>query len=197
MQPKHMRIVIVVFCLTVSLLGGLITLIVVNTPKMETMQLGTAFKLTDDRGQPITEAALKGQPTLLFFGFTHCPEVCPTTLYEMAGWFKSLGSEADGLKAFFFSVDPERDTPELMHNYTSAFTDRITGVTGDPSEMQDVIKSWNIYAKKVPTDDGDYTMDHTASVLLLTEKGDLKGTISYGSTQETAVAKIRNLLGKD
>lgn len=197
MQPKHMRIAIMIFCLTVSLFGGLVTLIVVNTPKMETMQLGTAFRLTDDRGQPITEAALKGQPTLLFFGFTHCPEVCPTTLYEMAGWFKSLGSEADGLKAFFFSVDPERDTPELMHNYTSAFTDRITGVTGDPSEMQDVIKSWNIYAKKVPTDDGDYTMDHTASVLLLTEKGDLKGTISYGSTQETAVAKIRDLLGKN
>lgn len=196
MQPKHMRIVIMVFCLTVSLLGGLITLIVVNTPKMETMQLGTAFKLTDDRGQPITEASLKGQPTLLFFGFTHCPEVCPTTLYEMAGWFKALGPEADGLKAFFFSVDPERDTPELMRNYTSAFTDRITGVTGDPSEMQNVIKSWNIYAKKVPTDDGDYTMDHTASVLLLTESGDLKGTISYDSTQETAVAKIRNLLGK-
>ncbi|MBD8688892.1 SCO family protein [Rhizobium skierniewicense] len=197
MQPKHTRIAIMIFCLTVSLFGGLVTLIVVNTPKMETMQLGTAFRLTDDRGQPITEAALKGQPTLLFFGFTHCPEVCPTTLYEMAGWFKSLGSEADGLKAFFFSVDPERDTPELMHNYTSAFTDRITGVTGDPSEMQDVIKSWNIYAKKVPTDDGDYTMDHTASVLLLTEKGDLKGTISYGSTQETAVAKIRDLLGKN
>lgn len=197
MQPKHTRIAIMIFCLTVSLFGGLVTLIVVNTPKMETMQLGTAFRLTDDRGQPITEAALKGQPTLLFFGFTHCPEVCPTTLYEMAGWFKSLGSEADGLKAFFFSVDPERDTPELMHNYTSAFTDRITGVTGDPTEMQDVIKSWNIYAKKVPTDDGDYTMDHTASVLLLTEKGDLKGTISYGSTQETAVAKIRDLLGKN
>lgn len=197
MQPKHTRIAIMIFCLTVSLFGGLVTLIVVNTPKMETMQLGTAFRLTDDRGQPITEAALKGQPTLLFFGFTHCPEVCPTTLYEMASWFKSLGSEADGLKAFFFSVDPERDTPELMHNYTSAFTDRITGVTGDPSEMQDVIKSWNIYAKKVPTDNGDYTMDHTASVLLLTEKGDLKGTISYGSTQETAVAKIRDLLGKN
>ncbi len=196
MQPKQMRIVIVVFCLMVGLLGGLITWIVTNTPKMDHMQLGTSFRLTDDRGQPITDAALKGQPTLLFFGFTHCPEVCPTTLFEMSGWFKTLGQEADNLKAFFFSVDPERDTPELMHNYTSAFTDRITGVTGDPAEMEKVIKSWKIYAKKVPTEDGDYTMDHTASVLLLNENGDLEGTISYGATAETAIAKIRNLLSK-
>jgi protein SCO1/2 len=114
----------------------------------------------------------------------------------MAGWFKTLGPDADGVKAFFFSVDPERDTPELMHNYTSAFTNRITGVTGDPAEMEKVIKSWNIYAKKVPTQDGDYTMDHTASVLLLDKKGNMKGTISYGSTAETAVTKIRDLIGK-
>ncbi|WP_246667047.1 SCO family protein [Agrobacterium sp. T29] len=196
MQPKQMRIVIFVFCLTVGVLSGLIALIVTNTPKMDHMQLGTSFSLTDDRGQPITDAALRGHPTLLFFGFTHCPEVCPTTLYEMSGWFKALGPEADNLKAFFFSVDPERDTPELMHNYTSSFTDRITGVTGDPVEMEKVIKSWKVYAKKVPTEGGDYTMDHTASVFLLDTKGNLEGTISYGSSTETAIAKIRNLLSK-
>lgn len=194
MQSKKIRVAIGSFAVAVTVLLVAMTWIVTNTPKMDHVELGTSFQLVDDNGKPITEAALKGHPTLLFFGFTHCPEVCPTTLYEMSGWFKTLGSEADGLKAYFFSVDPERDTPELMKNYTSAFTDRIVGVTGDPAEMGRVIKAWRIFAKKVPTDDGDYTMDHTASVLLLNSGGEMQGTISYGSTAETAVAKIRNLL---
>ena len=166
-------------------------------PEQIAGQFGTPFKLTDDRSQPITEAALVGQPAMLYFGFTRCPVVCPTTLFEMAGWFKTLGPEAKELKAFFFSVDPERDSPELMHNYTSAFTDRITGITGDPAEMQKVIKSWHIYAARVPTDDGDYTMDHTASVMLIDRKGNFKGTISYGEQTEVALAKIRNLIKGD
>ncbi len=165
-----------------------------NKPEMIGGKFGAPFTLTDDEGQPITEAALEGHPSLVYFGFTRCPEVCPTTLFEMAGWFEELGPEADGLKAFFFSVDPERDTPELMHNYTSAFTDRITGITGDPAEMQKAIKGWRVYATKVPTDDGDYTMDHTASVFLVDSHANFQGTISYGEKTEVAIQKIRNLL---
>ena len=156
--------------------------------------IGSTFNLTDDRGQPITEQALKGHPSLIYFGYTHCPEVCPTTLYEMAGWFKTLGPQADTLKAYFFSVDPERDTPQIMHNYTGNFTDRITGITGDPHEMQKAIKGWRIYAKKVPTPDGDYTMDHTASVLLVGADGNLRSMIAYGEDPNVALQKIRNLL---
>ncbi|QND48208.1 SCO family protein [Rhizobium lusitanum] len=156
--------------------------------------IGAVFKLTDDRGQPITEQALKGHPSLIYFGYTHCPEVCPTTLYDMAGWFKALGGQGDALKAYFFSVDPERDTPQIMRNYTGNFTDRITGITGDPSEMQKAIKGWRIYAKKVPTPDGDYTMDHTASVLLVGADGNLRSMIAYGEDPNVALQKIRNLL---
>jgi protein SCO1/2 len=156
--------------------------------------IGATFRLTDDRGQPITEQALKGHPSLIYFGYTHCPDVCPTTLYDMAGWFKTLGPQADRLKAYFFSVDPERDTPAIMHSYTSNFTDRITGITGDPKEMQKAIKGWRIYAKKVPTPDGDYTMDHTASILLVDANGNLRSTIAYGEDTDVALQKIRNLL---
>ncbi|SCB18889.1 SCO family protein [Rhizobium hainanense] len=158
---------------------------------------GTAFTLTDDRGEPITEKALSGHPSLLYFGYTHCPDVCPTTLYDMAGWFKTLGPQADGLKAYFFTVDPERDTPEIMHSYTGNFTDRITGITGDPGEMQKAIKGWRIYAKKVPTPDGGYTMDHTASVLLVDAEGNLRGTIAYQENTDVALQKIRNLLQQE
>ncbi|TXI11152.1 MAG: SCO family protein [Rhizobium sp.] len=164
-------------------------------PKVQAAgSVGAAFTLTDDRGQPITEKALSGHPSLIYFGYTHCPDVCPTTLYDMAGWLRTLGSQADGLRAYFFSVDPERDTPEIMHSYTGNFTDLITGITGSPEEMQKAIKGWRIYAKKVPSPDGGYTMDHTASVLLVDAGGNLRGTIAYQENTEVALQKIRNLL---
>lgn len=162
--------------------------------KADEARYGVPFELTDDLGAPITDDALRGHPSLVYFGYTHCPEVCPTTLYEMAGWLKSLGPTADGLKAYFFTVDPERDTVEIMHGYASNFTDRITGITGDPKEMQKVIKGWQIFAKKVPSPDGDYTMDHTASVFMIDSQGKLQGTIAYREDTSTALTKIRALL---
>ena len=102
----------------------------------QAVQLGVPFNLVDQNDAPITDAAFKGHPTALFFGFTHCPEVCPTTLFEMAGWLKDLGDEGKALRVFFISVDPERDTPGVMKGYTAAFTDRITGITGNPQEME-------------------------------------------------------------
>jgi protein SCO1 len=163
-----------------------------GTPKA--VELGTPFNLVDQNGAPITEAAFKGHPTALFFGFTHCPEVCPTTLFEMAGWLNTLGEEGKDLRVFFVSVDPERDTPEIMKGYTAAFTDRITGITGNPEEIEKLIKSWRIYAKKVPTEDGGYTMDHTASVMLLDRNSQLKSTIDYKENPDVAVKKLRLLI---
>ena len=160
----------------------------------EGVQLGAPFNLTDQNGAPITEAAFKGHPTALFFGFTHCPEVCPTTLFEMAGWLKTLGDEGKDLRVFFISVDPERDTPEVMKGYTTAFTDRITGITGKPEEIDKFVKSWRIYAKKVPTENGDYTMDHTASVMLLDRDGRLKSTLDYKESPDVALKKLKLLI---
>ena len=159
------------------------------------MKLGTDFRLVDHDNQPITQAAFEGRPTLLYFGFTRCPEVCPTTLYEMAGWLDALGQEGAELQAFFISVDPERDTPEIMKGYAQAFTDRVIGITGDPDEIARVVAAWHVYAARVPTEDGDYTMDHTASVFLVDRDGVFKGTIAYGETAETAIAKLRRLTG--
>ena len=157
---------------------------------------GAAFTLVDQKGQPITEAAFRGHPSAVFFGFTHCPEVCPTTLFELDGWLKQLGDEGKDIKAYFVTVDPERDTPEMMNTYVSNVSDRITGITGDPDKVAAMAKSFHIYSRKVPLDGGDYTMDHTASVLLLNGKGDFFGTIAYGESGDTAVAKLKRLAGK-
>lgn len=154
---------------------------------------GAPFALVDQKGAPITEAALRGHPSVVFFGFTHCPEVCPTTLFELAGWLKTMGDSGKDLRAYFVSVDPERDTPAIMNTYVSNFSDRITGISGDPDKVHAMAKAFGIYWKKVDTGDGDYTMDHTASVLLLNAKGEFAGTIAYGESADTAIAKLKRL----
>lgn len=154
---------------------------------------GSAFALVDQDGAPITEAAFRGHPSAVFFGFTHCPEVCPTTLYEMDGWLKKLGPDGKNIRAYFVSIDPERDTPELMKVYVTGMSDRITGITGDPDKVHAMAKSFGIYWRKVDTGDGEYTMDHTASVLLLDGRGGFAGTIAYEEKADTAIAKLKRL----
>lgn len=165
---------------------------------MNEAPFGVPFALTDQDGKPITEAALQAQPTALFFGYTHCPDVCPTTLFELDGWLKKVDPDGNRMKAYFVTVDPERDTPEILRQYVSNVSERITGVSGDPAKVMDMVKGFRIYAKKVPIDEndptGDYTMDHTASVFLLNRGGRFKGTIAYGEDPDVAVKKLENLI---
>jgi protein SCO1/2 len=183
------------FLVTLGVLGWQFAVQGTDRSLTSGMRLGADFTLVDHDGEPITQAAFEGRPTLLYFGFTRCPEVCPTTLYEMAGWLDALGDEGRDLQAFFVTVDPERDTPEIMKGYSEAFTDRVIGITGDPDEIARLVAGWHVYAAKIPTEDGDYTMDHTASVFLVDKHGVFKGTISYGEDAETAIAKLRLLAG--
>lgn len=157
---------------------------------------GVAFELVDQTGKPFTEKELRAAPAAVFFGFTHCPEVCPTTLFEMNGWLEQLGPDGDKVKAYFVSIDPERDTAQVMNTYVSNVSKRILGVTGDPAKVAAMAKGYNIYVKKVDTQGGDYTMDHTASVILLDRGGGFAGTIAYEENAETAVAKLKRLAEK-
>lgn len=160
---------------------------------MSGTKMGDPFNLIDHNGKPITDAELNGNPSAVFFGFAHCPEVCPTTLYELATWLDELGEDATNIRSFFITIDPERDTPIVMKSYVENFTDRITGITGEPSDVLKLAKSWHIYWKKIPLDDGDYTMDHSASILLIDSDGQFKGTIAFGESSDVAVEKLRNL----
>lgn len=165
-------------------------------PQPEASSFGQAsFNLVDQNGSPIDQSILKGQPSLLFFGFTHCPEVCPTTLAEMSTWFEQLGEEGRDLRGFFATVDPERDTPEILGEYIS-WVPRVTGLTGSADEIAKLAKGWGVYYAKQPVEGGDYTMDHTASVFLLDKNGEFQGTIAYNEDSATALGKIRNLLAK-
>lgn len=154
---------------------------------------GEPFTLVDQNGAEITEAAFRGHPSAIFFGFTHCPEICPTTLFELDGWLKEIGDEGKDIRAYFVTVDPERDTADVLKNYVSNVSQRIVGVTGEPDKVHEMAKAYGIYFKKVETEGGDYTMDHTASVLLLNAKGEFAGTIAYGESPQAAVAKLKRL----
>lgn len=108
------------------------------------------FSLVDDQGRSVDQSIFKGHPALVYFGYTHCPQVCPTTLFEVADWLNALGDEGKPLRAYFFSIDPERDTQKVMHEYVTAFSPRITGIIGAPQEMKKAADDWMIHVKKLP-----------------------------------------------
>ena len=156
---------------------------------------GGPFSLVDQNGKPVTETALKGHPSAMFFGYTFCPDICPTTLYDMTTLMEQLGPDADKLKVYFVTVDPERDTQQAMAEYLSAFDPRFVGLTGTREEIDRILSSYRVYSRKVPRDNGPYLMDHTASVYLLNEEGVLTATLDYQEASETALAKLKRLIG--
>lgn len=159
-----------------------------------TVQIGAPFELVSHKGEAFSDQDLAGKPYTVFFGFTHCPEVCPTTLWEMSAALEQLGGDADDLRVLFVTVDPERDTPEVLSAYLQSFDDRIIGLTGSPENVTAMATAYRAYWRKVPTDDGDYTMDHTASVYLMDGKGDFFGTVAYEEPDEARMGKLRRLI---
>ena len=157
--------------------------------------IGGAFQLTDQSGQTVTEKSLQGRPTIIFFGYTHCPDVCPTSLFEMSEVLRAMGKDADRVNAYFISVDPERDTAEVMKNYLGSFDPHLKGLTGDPAMISKVLTEFRVYAKKVPSKDGgDYTMDHTALIYLMDKKGNFVAPFNLKQTPEAAAADLKRYL---
>src|SRR6202000_1286547 len=156
--------------------------------------IGGPFQLTDQAGQTVTEKNLLGKPTLVFFGFTHCPDVCPTSLFEISEVLRAMGKDADRVNAYFVSVDPERDTAAAMKDYLSSFDPHLKGLTGDPAAVQKVITEYRVYAKKVPLKDGDYTMDHTALIYLMDRDGHFVSPFNLKQSPQQAAADLQHYL---
>lgn len=134
--------------------------------------VGGPFTLVNQDGRTVTERDFRGVPHLVFFGFTRCPDVCPTKLFEISEVLKATGEKGRPLRALFISVDPERDTPEALKSYLGSFDDRIVGLTGSPEAVQATTRAFRAFAGKVPLKDGDYTMEHTALVYLMDKRGE-------------------------
>jgi protein SCO1 len=156
--------------------------------------IGGPFTLVDDTGATVTEKTLAGKPYAMYFGYTFCPDVCPTTLLDLSRWIKKLGPQAEKLNYVFVSIDPERDTPSLMHTYLSSFDKHIRGFTGTPQQIAEIAKAYRVYYKKIPTDDGSYTMDHSAVLYLMSSEDKLVTVIPYQEDDNSALAKLENLV---
>jgi len=156
--------------------------------------IGGPFQLTDQSGANVTEKDLQGRPTLIFFGFTHCPDVCPTSLFEISEILRAMGKDADRVNAYFISVDPERDDAKAMKDYLSSFDPHLKGLTGDPAAVQKVISAYRVYAKKVPLKDGDYTMDHTALIYLMDRDGRFVAPFNVNRKPEEAATDLKRYL---
>jgi protein SCO1 len=156
--------------------------------------IGGPFQLTDQSGQTVTEKNMQGRPTLIFFGFTHCPDVCPTALFQISEVLRALGKDAERVNAYFISVDPERDTSKDMKDYLSSFDPNLKGLTGNPDQIAKVISAYRVYARKVPLKDGDYTMDHTALIYLMDREGKFVSPFNLKQTPEKAAADLRHYL---
>lgn len=160
-----------------------------------TAAVGGPFELNSHKGETVDNAKLAGKPYLVFFGFTHCPDICPTTLFELTDLMAELGSAADKLTPLFITVDPERDTQELLASYMTSFDERIIALRGDQAQTDRAVKAFAAYYRKVPTEDGGYTMDHTAGVILMDAEGRFAGTLDMHEPRETVLAKLKRLVG--
>jgi protein SCO1/2 len=157
--------------------------------------IGGQFELTSQNGDRLSSNDLLGRPFAVFFGYTMCPDICPTTLMDLSGVLKDLGSAADEMRFLFISIDPERDKPEHLKQYLSNFDPRILGLTGTPAEIAAVAAAYRAYYTKVPTS-SDYTMDHSTLMYLMDRRGKFSDLIKYQEAHDSQVQKFRKLVSK-
>jgi len=169
-------------------------LYLVRPPERPLGLFGGNFALEATTGGTFTQADLKGTPSLIFFGYTYCPDVCPTTLAESTGWRQALGLTPDDLRIIFVTVDPERDTLEALQSYLSGFGEPVIGLTGTETQVEEAKKAFGVFSEKVEDDSStEYLVSHTASLFMIDADGRFDGTIAYGEATATALDKVRKL----
>ena len=194
------RLVVVLWISVVAAAVGLAGLLGVMVFRPAPQELGSGvyltapFELMDQTGRVVMEKDFRARPTAWFFGFTHCPDVCPTTLFEVSEVMRALGKDADRAAALFITVDPARDTPAKMKDYLQSFDPHLRGLTGDEAAIAAVQKAYRVYSKKVPVDGGEYTMDHTALVYLMDKEGRFVAPFNLKRPPEAAAADLRKYL---
>ncbi len=196
-RQSRLLLVCAAFAAGLALCLGVITLIAgpnFSSKALAPVAIGGPFRLIDQNGKAVTEQDMKGKPFLVFFGFTHCPDVCPTTLFDVSEVLRSLGPDADRAGALFITVDPERDTTAALKDYLGSFDPHVRGLTGDADALAAVAKEYRVYYKKVPLDGGDYTMDHTAIVYLMDKDGRFVSPFNLKRKPDVAAAELRKYL---
>jgi len=188
-------ITILIGCLVIFLFIMLPIILSIQDKKDEYVAsvTGSSFSLKDVNNNNITEKSFEGPATALFFGFTNCPDVCPMTLNKLSLILDEIKKEKKELKVFFISIDPERDTPEVMKNYLNSFEGKIVGITGKSEKIFVLSKSWGIKSQKIFSDSGSYTVDHSSPIILL-KNGKYTNRITHHDNIEESLKIIKKIL---
>jgi protein SCO1/2 len=200
MNPRHVRALLMVgICLVGLVLSASVFMLVYQRAVPPAggpgiAAIGGPFRLTDQTGRTVTDEDFRWKPFLVFFGFTHCPEICPTTLFEISEVLRKLGPDADRTHALFITVDPEQDTPKALKDYLSSFDPHMSGLTGNADAIAAVAKAYRVIYRKVPLDEGGYTMDHTAIIYLMDKQGRFVAPFSLKRGTEASAAELRKYL---
>ncbi|MET1045694.1 MAG: SCO family protein [Hyphomicrobium sp.] len=164
-----------------------------NTQAVVASPYDAPFDLIDQDNHPVANSSLEGAPRVLFFGYTSCPDICPTTLADLSRWIAA--AKPTRTKFAFVTVDPAKDTPTALKSYLSAFDGRIIGLTGAPANISKMLDDYHVFRQRVPSQDGSYSMNHTATVFLVDARGNLQDTIALGESDRSAIAKLKRLDG--
>lgn len=190
----------ILWCLVGAVTMVLLVMVAVSTDRKAGTELavtstpiGGEFELLDQLGAPRTWSSFRGKPAAVFFGFTNCPDICPTTLAELTLLLQGMGEKGDDLSVLLVTGDPKRDTPAVLKDYLTSFDPRIVALTGPEAEIDKAFSAFKAYRQIVPTDGGDYTVDHSAGVYLYDRNGKFAGTLDMHEPQDVRVAKLAML----
>jgi protein SCO1/2 len=164
-----------------------------HSSEPDPIPIGGAFELVDQEGHSVTDKTFLGRPSVISFGYTSCPDVCPTTLMDLSNWLRALGSHADKLNVLFISIDPERDTPSHLREFLSSFDPRIRRLTGTKEQIAAVAREFRVYYKRVEESDGTYAMDHTGAIYLMDKTGQFVASLSFQTEDSVAIERLRSL----
>jgi protein SCO1/2 len=156
--------------------------------------IGGPFRLVDQNGNTVTDADLKGKWSLVYFGYTHCPDACPTALNDIAIALDQLGPKREAVRSVFITVDPERDTPEVLKDYVASFDAAILALSGSPEEIARAAKAYRVYYAKHPEPGGDYSMDHSSVIYVMDPEGRFTASFTHQSTPEEIAERLKKLL---
>jgi protein SCO1 len=195
-SPALARFRLILWTLVILVAIGATALFIFRPPAQPVGVTGTPFTLESTKGGTFTQDNLKGEPSLVFFGYTFCPDVCPTTMAESVQWKQDLGLKPEQLRTIFVTVDPKRDTKDVLTNYLGSFDPNIIGLVGDQAQTDAAKASFGVFSEnQAPDKNGNYLVNHTATVFLMDKDGRFVGTIAYGEDTATAEAKIKRLAG--
>jgi protein SCO1 len=191
---RRLLAIVIGFAFGLAALGGVVYAVIPGRADLGSPEIGGSFTMIGQGGRVVTNADLVGRPYLVFFGYTHCPDFCPTALFDISAVFKELGPDKK-VAALFVTVDPERDTPDVLKTYLENFDSRIIGLTGDTKKVEATAKSFRVYAKKLPGEKtGDYTVDHTGVVYLMDKRGKFVSAFNLQRPPQQAARELEAYL---